>query len=230
MRFFMKKYTLRLSVLTILAISFSGCRQKYEDDSQTSQSTEWVVADLLRERSTNVQIMGNPDLVESPYGKVVQFNGISDALFLEAMPLQSVKAFTVEMIFFPETDSPFEQRIVHIGEVDGDRMLLEIRVVDGNWYFDGFVASQGNGMALIDEKLTHPLEQWHHVALVVSQDSLTTFVNGEKELSESFSFTPFETGRSSIGVRQNKRSWYKGLIYKIRITPEALLPDDFLAY
>ena len=230
MRLLMTNQLLRFSILPVLAISFSGCSEQLKQDSQTNLITEWVLADLVQGKTTDVQITGNPKLVDSSHGKAVQFNGISDALFLEAMPLQSLEAFTIEMIFFPETDSPFEQRIVHIGEVDGDRMLLEIRVVDGTWYFDGFVTSKGSGMALIDEKLIHPLGQWHHVALVVDKDTMTTFVNGEKELSRPISYTPFESGRSSIGVRQNLRSWYKGLIYKIRITPEALLPDDFMTH
>jgi len=40
--------------------------------------------------------------------------------------------------------------------------------------------------------------------------------------------TPIQTGQSSIGVRQNKVSWFKGAIYQLRISPEALSPNDFL--
>ena len=199
-------------------------------NSSDSNATEWIVANLLKGESKEVDERGNPKLADSPYGEAVQFDGESDALFIEGMPLKSMKEFTVEMIFNPDSDNaPFEQRILHIGEVSEDRMLLEIRAVDGKWYFDGFVASKENGKALIDPNLTHPLGEWHHVAFVVGPERLSTYVNGKKELSAPFAFEPIETGRTSIGVRQNIRSWFKGRIFKIRITPAQLEPAAFLS-
>ncbi len=224
----MKINTTTLTVLFLLHFSFIANSQNLEKDIQPGEKTEWLVASLLREISKDIQIGGNPQLVNSPYGEAVHFNGVSDALFLEEMPLKSLEEFTIEMIFYPDTNSPFEQRIVHIGEVSEDRMLLEIRAVDSNWYLDGFVASNINNKPLIDEQLTHQLGQWYHVAFVVGPESLTTFVNGKQELSEPFSFVPIESGRSSIGVRQNENSWFKGIIYKIQITPKQLKPDDFM--
>jgi hypothetical protein len=226
----MKKITTNLTVLFLLTVSFIACSKNSEKGTLENRKTEWLLASFLTEKSKGIQINGNPQLVDSPYGQAVHFNGISDALFLEEMPFKSMEEFTVEMVFYPEINAPFEQRILHIGEVDEDRMLLEIRAVKNNWYFDGFVASKENKRALIDEQLTHPLGQWYHVALVVDRESMTTFVNGKQELSEPFSFALIESGRSSIGVRQNIRSWFKGKIYKIRITPKSLKPDDFMAY
>lgn len=219
-------------IILLLFFSFSlfGCSQNKQNKVTEKNQIEWLPAELIQKKSNNLDIRSNPQLVDSPYGKAVHFDGIDDALFLEAMPLQSLKEFTVEMIFFPDTSSPFEQRILHIGDVLADRMLLEIRAVDNNWYFDGFVASGSKNLALIDESLTHPLGQWYHVAFVVGMESLTTYVNGQQELSESFSFKPIENGRTSIGVRQNEYSWFMGLIYKIRITPKELKPDDFMTY
>ena len=189
---------------------------------------DWTIADLLMTGSTNVEINGSPKLTDSPYGKAVYFNGSSDALFLKDMPLKSLNEFTVEMIFNPDTSAPFEQRILHIGEVSDDRMLLEIRAVDGQWYFDGFISSSIHSRALIDENKKHPLSQWYHVAMVVGSDQMTTYVNGRLELSESFTYSPIQTGQTSIGVRQNKRSWFKGSIYKIRISPQILNPSQFI--
>lgn len=189
---------------------------------------EWIPAELLSSENKYISMVGKPKIVDCKYGQALSFNGESDGLFSDEMPLAGFSEFTVEMIFYPETNSPFEQRILHIGEVKGDRMLLEIRAVNNNWYFDGFVASKTNKKTLISEELTHPLGKWYHVALVVGPDNLTTFVNGKQELSESFSFKSIESGRSSIGVRQNKQSWFKGMIYKIRITPKQLNPDEFI--
>ena len=204
--------------------------QNSENAASGDKQTGWLVAGLLRQQSMDVRIGGEPRLADSPYGEAVYFDGVSDALFLEEMPLKSLREFTVEMVFYPDTASPFEQRVLHIGEVNDDRMLLEIRAVNNNWYLDGYVASGENKRALIDENLTHPLGQWHHVAFVVGPESLTTFVNGKKELSEPFSFLPINTGHSSIGVRQNERSWFKGMIYLIRITSRRLNPKEFMAH
>jgi len=224
------KITTILIVLFFIYFPFLLNGQNPEKKSTEESDTEWFVANLLQEKSNRIQIVGSPQLVDSPYGKAVSFNGSTDALFLNELPLKLLKEFTVEMIFCPDRDSPFEQRILHIGEVLNDRILLEIRAIEDTWYFDGYVASDTNKKALIDKTFTHQLGKWHHVALVVCPESLTTFVNGKKELSEPFSYQPIETGSSSIGVRLNKRSWFKGMIYKIRIVPKQLKPNDFMIY
>lgn len=217
---------LKKSTIFIVYVLLCGsCKQSENNTDQT----DLLVADLLKEQPEGITVSGSPKLVTSPYGAAVQFDGVDDALLLEEMPLKSYESFTIEMLFRPDVDGPFEQRIVHIGEVSDDRMLLEIRAVDGRWYFDGFVASGNNKKALIDDSLVHPLGQWYHVALVVTPDSLTTFVDGIQELQEPFTFEPINTGRSSIGVRLNEKSWYKGMIYRIRITPGELHPKDFIS-
>lgn len=207
-----------------------GCSQKKRTTESASSAIEWFPAKLLHQRSSNVEVRSSPQEVDSPYGKALYFDGIDDAIYLEEMPLKSLQEFTVEMIFFPDSSSLFEQRILHIGDVMEDRMLLEIRVVEDNWYFDGFTATGDSGKALIDEGLLHPVGQWYHVAFVVGPESLTTFVNGKKELFETYSFNMIENGRTSIGVRQNEHSWFEGSIFKIKITPEQLTLDEFMDY
>ncbi|HEY6142068.1 MAG TPA: LamG-like jellyroll fold domain-containing protein [Flavobacterium sp.] len=218
--------TTRLIAVFFIAFSFTAIGQNVAIKKNTN--TEWVLANLLREKPAGIQINGNPQVVTSPYGEAVSFDGIDDAIFLNEMPLQSLQEFTVEMIFKPENNAPFEQRILHIGEIMGDRMLLEIRAVGTNWYFDGFAGSGTNKKALINEKLIHPLGEWYHVAFVVTPKSLTTYVNGKQELQEEFSFLPIQTGQTSFGVRQNKVSWFKGIVYKIRITPKQTKTEDFM--
>lgn len=198
---------------------------KAQNRETLKSKTTWLLADLLKNKTT--EIVGKPEIVTSPYGEAVAFDGLDDALFLKELPLKGLKSFTVEMIFKPEVNAPFEQRVVHIGENTGDRMLLEIRAVENNWYFDGFVASKGIKLALAKEDLLHPSGQWYHVAFVVMPTSLTTFVNGKEELHKDYIFNPIEKGQTSIGVRMNKVTWFKGAIYKIQISPEALKPNSF---
>lgn len=222
--------TIRLIAFLFLGFSIASKGQNLEIKKENNAKTEWLLANLLREKSSKVEISGKPQIVASPYGEAVSFNGIDDAFFLNELPLKSLQEFTVEMIFKPAVNGVFEQRILHIGESTKDRMLLEIRAVGNNWYFDGYAASGTNKKALIDEKLIHPLEQWYHVAFVVTPKSLTTFVNGKQELFLDFPFLPIESGQTSIGVRMNKVCWFKGAIYKIRITPKQVNPSTFMSF
>tara|TARA_R110002050_G_scaffold97971_2_gene203639 strand:+ start:25776 stop:26468 length:693 start_codon:yes stop_codon:yes gene_type:complete len=219
-----------IKIIPILCIGFLlNCKTSKNNQIQNN-TTEWLLANILKTKSNSLKISGNPKLVLSKYGESVSFNGVDDALFINEMPLKLLDEFTVEMIFNPALNAPFEQRVIHIGEVSEDRMLLEIRAVNGNWYFDGFIASGENKLALIDENLVHPLGQWYHVALVVTKNSLSTYVNGKLELTEPYTFNPIETGQSSVGVRLNKRSWFKGDIYKVRISPKQLKPNEFIKF
>jgi len=212
-------------VFILFSLVLNGQNLKHAD-----AKTEWILANFLREKSSGAKIKGNPKLINSPYGQAISFDGNDDAIFLNKMPLKSVREFTIEMIFKPETNAPFEQRVLHIGENKSDRILLEIRAVNSNWYLDGFACSKKNKKALANEKLIHPLGKWYHVAFVVTAKSLTTYVNGKKELEESFSFLPIQSGKTSIGVRLNKVSWFKGSIYKIRITPKQIDAKDFISF
>lgn len=222
--------TKRLIAFLFCCFSLVSKGQNIEIKKETIAEREWLLADLLRDKSSNIEISGKPQIVNSPYGDAVSFNGIDNAFFLNELPLKSLQEFTVEMVFKPETNGVFEQRILHMGESTKDRILLEIRAVNNNWYFDGYAASGTNKKALIEEKLIHPLEQWYHVAFVVTPKSLTTFVNGKQELQEEFPFLPIESGQTSIGVRMNKVCWFKGAIYKIRITPKQIKPNDFIPF
>jgi hypothetical protein len=146
------------------------------------------------------------------------------------MPLTGLDQFTIELIFQPASGGNFEQRFMHLGEVQGDRVLLELRSTEAGWYFDGFIKVGEQNCTLIDPQLLHPLDQWYHVAYVVDKGKLATFVNGKKELEGNIVMAPVKGDKTSIGVRQNGVSWFKGAIYKIRITNEALTPGNFMSY
>jgi hypothetical protein len=65
---------------------------------------------------------------------------------------------------------------------------------------------------------------------VIDHGKLETFVNSKKELEGRIEMAPLNGGKTSIGVRQNEVSWFKGDIYKIRISPRALKPEDFMDF
>ena len=189
----------------------------------------WNMSDFLNAGSS-VRLAGNPKLIEYKKDKALGFDGQNDGIFLEEMPLSGMDKFTIEAIFYPESGGNFEQRFFHTGEIRGDRVLFEIRTTATDWYFDAYIKSGDQQKTLIDSKLTHPLNQWYHAAFVVDHGHLTTYINGQKELEGAITFSPIQTGKTSIGVRLNEQSWFKGAIFQIRISPEALFPNDFLNF
>jgi len=190
--------------------------------------TDWKLIDLIRKTEEGLQIKGNPGIIKYKTDNAVSFNGSSDAIFLDSMPLAGLEEFTIEVIFRPASGGNFEQRFLHLGEVQDDRVLLELRSTQTNWYFDAFIKAGDNQLALIDPELLHPLDQWVHIAYVIDHGKLNTYVNRKKELSGTIEMTPLKVGKTSIGVRLNEVSWFKGAIYKIRISPEALKPEVFM--
>lgn len=222
-----------VSILFILLCAFlpkNTDMKKLNLQDKESPVTEWIVSNFIENKINEVEIAGAPNIISSKYGKAVAFNGSEDAIFLDEMPLSSLEQFTIEMIFKPSSGGNFEQRFLHCGEVQGDRLLLELRSTATDWYFDAFIKQEDEQCTLIDPALLHPLDQWYHIAFVIDNGKLETFVNGKKELEDRIVLTPLKGDKTSIGVRQNGVSWFKGAIYKIKMTPGALSQVDFMTH
>ena len=71
------------------------------------------------------------------------------------------------------------------------------------------------------------MDEWYHIAITVKDGSQVTYVNGKMELEGSISFSPILEGITSVGVRQNKVSWFKGAIYSICLTDKVLNENEF---
>ena len=193
----------------------------------TAGTTCMVLSNYIETPADDVVRKGNPTVVDSPYGKAVAFDGKNDAIFLNRMPLTGLDQFTIEAIFKPQSGGAFEQRFFHCGEIGGDRILFELRATETHWYFDAYARSGSNDKALIDPELTHPLDEWYHAAFVIDKGHLTTYINGKKELEHTIDFSPIMTGRTSLGVRMNEVSWFKGTIRQFLVTPKVLAPQAF---
>ncbi len=199
--------------------------------SSAQPVVEWLFSDLLNNLPEDAVLLGNPTMTGSPYGDALLLNGVDDGIFLDYTPLLNLPEFTIEVIMRPDKNGLAEQRFLHMGEMSGDRVMLETRLTpDGYWYVDAFVQSGEVKLAMIDSTKLHPLGEWFNVALVNKKGKLEVFINGETEFREKIPFTPFTDGKTSLGVRQNKVYWYKGAFFKIRITPKAISPDEFLSY
>jgi len=222
----------KLILLIYLTVPFLSSGQPNEQHSSIQKSAviEWILSDLTESKAADIRIFGNPKVIASPYGKALLFNGSTDGIFIGQMPLADLERFTIELIMFPNSGGNFEQRYFHCGEVRGSRVLLELRSTKADWYLDAFVKSGDQQKTLIDSTMLHPLDQWVHVAFVVGNGRQVTYVNGKEELESQIAILPLKGGKCSIGVRLNEQSWFKGAIYKIRISPEVLSPGQFLKF
>lgn len=174
---------------------------------------------------------GAPKKVSTSLGDAYEFNGVDDALFFNENQLKGLEgALTLECTFYVDGTGNFEQRFLHIGEVNEERIMLEIRVnPDKTWYFDAHTATTGNAswLTLIDPEILHPTDCWVNGTLVINNGTLTSYVNGVKECEGQLEYTPIGTGITSVGCRQNKVSWFKGMVYSVIVTPKALSPEEF---
>ena len=182
--------------------------------------------DRIGGRPTTVE--GNPRLIDTPVGKAVEFDGVDDALFVDAHPLAGATAFTWEAVFRPDGGQE-AQRWLHLQESDTEsRMLFELRVTNGKWYFDSYVHSGESSKALADRTKVHPVLAWYHVAAMYDGREFRNYVNGVQEGAAEIRFDPQKAGHSSIGVRINRVNYFKGAIHSVRFTRRALVPGEFL--
>lgn len=194
------------------------------------EAVDWRIDNLDRIGGHPVTVIGSPRVVSIAGGTAIEFNGRTDGLFLDVNPLSGLARFTVEVLFEPAIDGPEEQRFVHFESAGdtGARALIELRLFPGAlWCLDTYLRWNSVGLTLLDRAASHAAGQWHAAALTYDGKTMAHYVDGVRERSGDVAFK-IGAGRTSIGVRRNKVSWFKGRIRMIRITPEALAPDRFI--
>ncbi len=216
-----------MRVLPLLAaFCLAGC---------ASASEVWRFDRLDRIGGVAALCEGTPQVIATEAGPAVQFDGVKDALFIDKHPLAGATTFTAEAIFRPE-GGPFEQRWMHLAEVDAKtgretnaRFLFEVRVVGGNWYLDAFTTGTGYRQALMAPDKLHPLGRWYRVAMTYDGTTFRSYVDGELQSEAALNFSRQGEGRSALGARINRINHFKGSVFEARFTPRALHPQDFLA-
>jgi hypothetical protein len=192
----------------------------------TARETLWILDSLQTIGGHVVRVAGEPRLVRTDLGPAVEFDGRGDGLFLDVNPMAGFERFTIEVTFEPMPGGAEEQRFLHVQEAaSDDRALVELRVLPGGrWCLDTFLRRDGIGVTLIDRTAAHPLGGWHVAALVYDGTTMAHYVDGRREAAAPLAFRPLGPGRTSIGVRQNRVSWFRGRIRAIRFVPEAVAP------
>jgi Concanavalin A-like lectin/glucanases superfamily len=199
-----------------------------------SEGVMWTFDRLENIGGHKTTVLGQPEVIDSPVGKAVEFDGVDDALFIDNHPLAGAKTFTWEAIFRPDGGQK-EQRWFHLSEQDpqtgadtDNRMLFEIRVVDDQWYLDSYSQSGTESKALMNRQALHPLGAWYHVASVYDGQEFRNYVDGVQEGSAQLRLAPHGPGHASVGVRINKVFFFKGAVHLARFTRKALSPSEFL--
>jgi hypothetical protein len=198
------------------------------------QATTWRFDNIESIGGQTTHVAGHPYLIDSPYGKAVEFNGVDDALFVDEHPLSGASAYTWEVIFRPEAGGAEAQRFFHLSEIDpktgkdtDNRMLFEIRIVKGQWCLDSFAETDGSRRTLLNCDDLHPLGKWYRVTAVYDGATLRNYVGDEMQGEGELHMAPQGPGHSSIGTRINRRDFFKGAVFEARFTPKALQPAEF---
>lgn len=181
--------------------------------------TVWKFGDVKHVGGHEAEVLGAPKVVD---GAAV-FDGATDGIFVPVNPVEGRTAFTIEMLFSPTAGGPAEQRVMHVQDGPGSRILMEIRLTPAaKWSLDTFLLSGTHSLPLLDRTKEHSADHWHWVVLRYDGKTMTSFVDGVQELQGDVEFAPMAAGQTSVGVRQNKVYWFKGAIREVRFTPEAL--------
>ncbi len=190
----------------------------------------WRVDNLSQIGGNSFTILGNPKVISTDIGPSIEFDGIKDGLIFNTNPMNGATTeFTVEIILKPYSGGAIEQRYLHFEQDTNNRILTELRNPSNiNWSLDTFIKSGSSSQTLLDLNLVHSLDNWVHVALVYKEGVMTDYVNGNKELEGLVIYQPVSSGQTSIGVRLNKVSWFKGAIHSVKVTHAALNPIDFM--
>jgi hypothetical protein len=180
-------------------------------------------------------LLGHPQVIDTPLGKAVQFNGVEDALFVPVHPLAGAGTWTWEVIFRPDADGAPAQRFFHLSVLDpatgkdmDDRLLFEIRIVNGQWCLDSFAMAGGQSKTLLNCQKLHALGKWYRVTAVYDGKTLSNYVGDELQGEGSVLLVPQGPGHSSVGVRINLKDHFKGAILEARFTRRALTMEEFL--
>jgi hypothetical protein len=209
--------------LGLLALAMTSSRLIGQADSVL-----WTFDRLDRIGGHPTTVLGSPRVVDTPVGKAIEFDGVDDAIFVDVHPLAGATAFTWEAIFRPDGGNR-AQRWFHLQETGSDnRMLFEVRVVDGRWFLDSYNFSATGEATLMNKGSLHPVGQWYHVATVYDGKVFSNYVNGVRDGAREVTLAPQGPGRTSMGVRINLVDYFKGAIHASRFTRRALSPAEFM--
>lgn len=202
--------------------------------AQSKKEIIWNFDNLDQIGGNQITVFGNPTLVNNGNGSSIKFDGIDDGIIVHSNPLDGDTTFTIEVLFKPDLtlrEENKEQRFIHVQNPFNDerRLLIELRVVDAkNWFLDTYIRSDSSNLTLYAEKWYHPLNDWYYAALIYQNGIMKHYINGNEEMTGKVKYLSINNGNVSVGMRMNKRSFFKGQIKLIKFTNKALSPEQLL--
>lgn len=207
----------------------------------TPKQITWTFDRLDKIGGIKVKVEGHPNVIDTPVGKAIEFDGVGDAIWIAQHPLAGAATFTFEAIFRPDGGAE-EQRWFHLAERDvttgllaspgqdaNSRFLFELRVIDNTkWCLDAFVNGPGYNKALLFRDKAYPFGRWYHVADTYDGHTFRSYVNGELQGEAEIAFTPQGPGETSVGARINRVNYFHGAVARARFTPKALPVSEFM--
>src|SRR5918999_5043996 len=111
-------------VLLIMCAIATATGQRPFDSAQGKPSEiVWTFDRLENIGGIKTTVEGNPNVIDTPLGKAIEFDGVDDAMWIEKHPLAGAETFTFEAIYRPDGGA-FEQRWFHLAERDPKTGLL----------------------------------------------------------------------------------------------------------
>lgn len=227
----MRKIT---SILTIFTLWAATIVCGAASDAGGGKPEIWRFDKLEGIGGYRTKVLGHPQVIKTPLGKAVQFDGVGDALFVDDLPLAGAATWTWDVIFRPDGGAE-EQRFFHLSVLDpatgkdtDDRMLFEIRVRDSQWCLDSYAKAGPGGKALLNCDKKYALGKWYRVTAVYDGTTLSNYVGDELQGQGPVHLNPQGKGHSSIGVRATLVNYFHGAVLEARFTPRALPVSDFL--
>jgi hypothetical protein len=209
------------ALLTVACAWLAACSRPHD---VAGAPQIWMVDGTGRVGGHRATVWGAPKVTDTDRGRAVCFDGKQDGLVVDANPIAGLAAFTLELLFRPDADGEPAARVLHISEEESeDRAMIETRMTgERRWYLDTFLHHGADSLALAQTDAQHAAGRWYWAALTYADRQMRHYVNGVLEASGPVVFGPLSRGRTSLGVRLNRVSWFKGCVRELRIWPAAL--------
>jgi len=205
--------------------------------------TVWHLNNTTNIGGHSVTALGNPQVISTPYGNAVQFNGLKDGLVVSNNPVAGMSKLTVELVFKHDpltVPTAHEPRIVHIQSAGpssaAHRLTLETRVstqiTPHTFHLDTFLRFAGaksHNCTLFNDDSPHPVGEWTHLAVTFDGTNFCNYVNGRRERCGTLTGAVFaDTGTTWIGQRNNNVNYFEGAVLALRFTPRVLATNEFM--
>jgi hypothetical protein len=215
--------------LTGLVVLAAGCASSQATVKEPPPLTvQWPVSGLGKVGGYRARSLGTPLVKDDGAGPAVCFSGADDGLDVAINPLDLQTGFTIEVLFKPEAGGNPTQQFLHLQDVSGGSILLELGAGPrGEFRIQSF-AKVGEEGRNLDNATIHPAGTWYWAALTYSDEVLRLYLNGQEQASTPIALRPMTTGQMGIGYKLSEENWFRGCIREVRFA-NAALPSEKLA-